>query len=333
MRASGPELVMVRHEGLRPALFSLGMSQWSAPRCSRCARCRVARLGCRESDCTTTCVVTGVSRHKERMRSRSGGERSLLTSVASLTFLTNLTTQPSHPVSIYDTVSCTGYRFTRTCGSVHLVPYETIWAIFFIKGDRMRRNITIGVSVALVSAALSGCGSSPEGVRDAGASPKTTVQPVTQPPTTAPTPTKTTTAEQDAVLKAYRKWYEECVPAAQADPLNAQKHLKPCAANPQLDATVQLFVTKYSEGKQQSGTSVLNPQETHLAGDTAVIRDCMDDSAVKVKDVKTGKVLFTGNAKESTTTELEKINGTWFVVGTAYSWERGKQFREEFCTP
>ncbi len=136
-------------------------------------------------------------------------------------------------------------------------------------------------------------------------------------PSVEPTSPAETATPEAAVLDAYRAFYA-AVDEAQADPPNSQDYLAPVATGVQFETTNGAIKAAFVAGEEDVGSPVLNPVVDSIDGDTAVVHDCQDTSAVQSRDRATGEVLTIGSSPDSATTILTRIDGVWLVSATDF---------------
>lgn len=119
------------------------------------------------------------------------------------------------------------------------------------------------------------------------------------------------------MLAAYRAFYA-AVDEAQADPPNSQDYLAPVATGVQFETTNGAIQAAFVAGEEDVGSPVLRPVVDSIDGDTAVVHDCQDTSAVQSRDRATGEVLTIGSNPDSATTILTRIDGVWLVSATDF---------------
>lgn len=149
----------------------------------------------------------------------------------------------------------------------------------------------------------------------------------------AESPSSTTTQElppeEAAIMAAYHKLQEECMPAAWADPENAYTHLKPCSWGVYLDHHSAGTRDKFVKNKLKTrGHHIIRAERpSSMTGDEAEIQDCMDSSQVFTRDLSTGKDKFVGPAKNSKVVTMKKVDGKWLVWAIVPA-----DSLEEFCS-
>lgn len=131
----------------------------------------------------------------------------------------------------------------------------------------------------------------------------------------SPTTTQELPPEEAAIMAAYHKLQEECMPAARSDPENAYRHLKPCSWGVYLDTFSTGIPKKLKEENVKTrGHHIIRAERpSSMTGDEAEIQDCMDSSGVFVYDVTTGKDKMVGPAQNSVLVTMKKVDGKWLV--------------------
>lgn len=141
-------------------------------------------------------------------------------------------------------------------------------------------------------------------------------------------PAKTPTdADLDAAT-VLKKFFNECLPAAEQEPLQARKHLRPCAGGPQLDVAAPSVLEYHQQGWQMRGiTKVGTPQVQRLSATDVDVRTCLDESDVTTWDAATGELIVTGEAATPKLFRLRHTDTGWLVWATTTIEDQ----RQEIC--
>lgn len=187
----------------------------------------------------------------------------------------------------------------------------------------MKRNINCATAAVALSFAvvLAGCTTHRgEGLdlQDPTATPSI-ADPGPAPSSAAPSASNAeVSADEQAVLDAYRAFWA-ALAQANADPPRSQDYLAPVATGAQFEQANGAIKADFLAGEVAEGSPVLrNPTVASIDGDTAVVHDCQDTTGVVGKNIETGEILTVGMAEDSIEQTLQKVDGTWKVVATAY---------------
>lgn len=145
---------------------------------------------------------------------------------------------------------------------------------------------------------------------------------------TASAPAPGDTAEQGTVVPATSgeldatavldKFFNKCLPAAEKEPLQARKHLRPCAGGPQLDVTAPSVLKYHEQGWEMRGvTGVGTPHVEPVSPTDVDVRTCLDESDVTTWDATTGEHLVTGESAIPKLFRLHHTDTGWLVWATA----------------
>ena len=179
----------------------------------------------------------------------------------------------------------------------------------------MRNRLTAAAVLVAVCAALGAC-SNTEGDGLDLTTPETGASSVST-PSTSPTETATVAADEQAVLDAYRAFYD-ALSQAYANPAESQVYLAPVATGAQFNQTNGAIKANFLAGEQTVGSPVLNPVVESIDGATAVVHDCQDTSSVQTQKIDSGEVLEVGRNPSSVETTLQKVDDAWKVATTEY---------------
>ncbi len=163
-----------------------------------------------------------------------------------------------------------------------------------------RRTLVIVGRVTLIGLLLGACRS------DEAKRPSTTT-------TLPPTVTSTTVAEGEAVLAAYRRFWDVYIAAS--NPMNPESpELAQNATGEELRTVQRTFLARKSAGEIFRGTIDLSPSVIEQATDRAVIRDCHDDNLVLL-DAQTGAVKEPDDpVRKLVSVTLLREGGAWKVA-------------------
>ncbi len=180
----------------------------------------------------------------------------------------------------------------------------------------MRSRNAIAVTLVLC-AGLAGC------TRDDDPTPSTTTS-ISTTATAAPsTPSTSSPSVDELVLAAYRAFYA-ALTQARKDPTRAREILAPVATGEQYKQTTEKLISLNDAGIEEYGETKLNePVVAKLDETSAEVHDCQDTSQVGNRKRVTGEVLQHGASKDSATTTLVWVDGSWKVSSTTSpdDWE------------
>lgn len=146
-----------------------------------------------------------------------------------------------------------------------------------------------------------------------------TTSATSQSPTSGDTPTQTptVTAEEQAVLDAYQAFYAGLT-QAYADPVHSQDYLAPVATGAQFEFSNGGIKANLLAGEETVGEAVLEPEVASIEGETAVVHDCQDTTAVIRRKIGTTDPLVIGRDPDSAETTLQMVDGVWKVADSVY---------------
>lgn len=132
-----------------------------------------------------------------------------------------------------------------------------------------------------------------------------------------PTPTKTWTPDEAAAIDVAQRLFSECMPNADKDPMNARKHLEPCAAGDQLEELAGNIGADLDEGFRYTGAfqTVVHDVEA-IQEDAIEVRMCLDDSAVKKHNTADNSDVSAPIGEFSRAVGVIRSDGEWRVWGT-----------------
>jgi len=178
------------------------------------------------------------------------------------------------------------------------------------------RQAVLGATLAVLALTAAACGG--------GGSKKATLTPgpsttATAPSSSAPpSATATASAEQDV-----RTTYAGFTAAASKAKTVAPEQIRPLLAQyvkagPYLEFLVRSNLLAQQEGRIPWGSGVVSHiTKIDIAGTTATVNDCSDDSHAGLADKKTGKVIAStvGGANDNTVAKLERGgDGRWLIT-------------------
>lgn len=134
-------------------------------------------------------------------------------------------------------------------------------------------------------------------------------------------PTTTTTSVEDAVLDAYRAFWDGFFAAADPPDPN-HRALSEVATGEQLDRLRELFTERRTEGiAARRGETRQHPQLIGVSETRATVADCWLDEGVMV-DAETGEVISDRKVWLEGEFTLERDGGTWKVASNAITERR-----------
>lgn len=170
---------------------------------------------------------------------------------------------------------------------------------------RSRRVLPAAISAAVL--ALVGC-SSDNGVQ--------TEDPAA---TVAMTPTRSAASEQEAILAAYRAFFDAQTGISEAPAAERRAMLEPLATDPALSRVLRGMLAADDAGEVGYGKEVIDPRVTRVDGDEAEIADCQDTSTAGRKNRSTGKVITRGTPEADVEATMQRgADGTWRVATVDY---------------
>jgi hypothetical protein len=132
-------------------------------------------------------------------------------------------------------------------------------------------------------------------------------------------PSISASAQQQA-LDQYRAFWAALTPASRATAAHRRAMLAPYAADPELKSLVDGMAQDRAKGRVFYGQPVVRASVTQFseARGIAVVRDCQDATHTGDKDVRTGRVLTKGTARNLVVATLHKLAVGWRVVFVSF---------------
>lgn len=177
------------------------------------------------------------------------------------------------------------------------------------------------IVVAIV--ALAGCNGGDSVVEQTPAAPTSAAPPPSSPastPVTAtPTPTTTTSAQEAAILKQYRAYFETRDPAQRLTSMAVRDAtMRKVAVDPELAATLNSMTAATAVGEVFYGRVLLRPKLSFVKGKYARLTDCQDTSGYGRQKLSGAKVTKGRANVLATSTMVLGDDGIWRLGALAY---------------
>jgi hypothetical protein len=135
------------------------------------------------------------------------------------------------------------------------------------------------------------------------------------------------TSVKQAVIDAYVAFWRASSRAEKTDnATRAQAVLAPYVASPYISYMISGMQSAWAKGEVSWGTSVEHIQSVIVATlnsgeQTAVVRDCQDDSHSGLADARTGSLVpgTLGSAEQELYTSMGLVNGHWLIEQVTFT--------------
>lgn len=172
-----------------------------------------------------------------------------------------------------------------------------------------RRFSRVGMASVLLAVSTASCSD------DAGRKPAT-LPPVT-PSSISPTPATTEgLSDKEQVRAVYVAYVAGYPKGERMSPRERREYLAQWLIEPVLTRYVDGMERQAKEGQVSEGKRVVRIFSIKVAGKTAHVDDCADESGVSLKDAKTGDIVKKGKPNVWAVATLKKTSAGWRISNT-----------------
>lgn len=142
-------------------------------------------------------------------------------------------------------------------------------------------------------------------------------------PTGSPSVTATPSAssEQELVLGQYRKFWASLTAVSRMPAAERRAALAPYTVDPQLKSLLAGMAATDKKGQVFYGADKPRATQASISSDgaRAVIDDCQDSTGAGVADLKSGKRLTFGSARNHVVVTMQRVDSEWKVYFVSYT--------------
>jgi hypothetical protein len=135
-----------------------------------------------------------------------------------------------------------------------------------------------------------------------------------------PSASATLVDETAAILAAYRQFFDRQTEISMAPVADRRALLEAFTTDPALSSVLTGMRSATDNGEVGYGTGTLSPRVARLAGDTATVEDCQDNSKTGQKKVKSDQITTRGTEHDFAVTTMRRgTDGAWRVSSVRYA--------------
>lgn len=141
-------------------------------------------------------------------------------------------------------------------------------------------------------------------------------EPSTSGQSSSPAPSSSVSADEQAIIDAYKGYFNTLSALGGATDAEAQDALAPYAEPGLIGAVVAVLQKYRAEGKKPGGHVTFGDIQVTMTGNSATISECRDGSSESLVDADTGAVLSVGGPGQKFEATAHKSSGQWLLSGS-----------------